>query len=465
MSMKEFTTQKYLICSSSFCSNTYISTLMHLLKEIHVFSTYPRNMRVLLIANFIYASVLPVIWAFVGVYIMRNTHQEVQLVMCFPMANYTGLLITFFLNAYLLRFIPVKYLYSLGMLISGFSLLIMISIKELHIYGILAAGGLLGVSMGFFWANRDYLALASTSDENRNYYYGLENFFTTLCSIIAPITIGWVIAGSQLYGWFGGDRNHAYFFIALGAITLALLASLTLSRGNFTNPQPTRFLYWKYDSLWYKVLFMEGLRGVGQGFMITVPAMLTVKLLGGAEGALGIINTGGSLLLALLFYGIARLTAPEHRIWILLAGLSSFMIGCLFNGFLFNKISTLIFIFGQIIAMALIECSFTPVIMLVIDLLSKKENRNKLAYLFNNELGLYIGRLLGGLLFIVAATYISDVFALRYILLFIGVAQFSSYFLCQQVLKTCKEIDAQLTINELTSEPHAIVDLLLAEER
>ncbi|MFZ4115613.1 MAG: MFS transporter [Chthoniobacterales bacterium] len=438
---------------------------MNPLKELKVFFSYPHNMRVLLTANFIYASVLPVIWAFIGVYIMRNTHNDVHLVMCFPMANYTGLLITFFFNGYLLRIIPVKYLYSLGMLISGFSLLAMISLKDLDVYGILIAGGLLGVSMGFFWANRDYLALSSTLDENRNYYYGLENFFSTLCSIIAPITVGWIIAGSQLYGWFGGDRNHAYFFVALGAITLAIFASITLAQGSFTNPEPTRFLYWKYDSLWYKVLFMEGLRGIGQGFMITVPAMLTVKLLGGQEGALGIINTGGSILLAIIFYGIARLTSPQHRIWILLAGLSSFAIGCLLNGFLFNKVGALVFIFGQVIAMALIECSFTPVIMLVIDILSKKEKRNKLAYLFNNEFGLYVGRLLGGLLFIFAATSISDVFALRYILLFIGIAQFCSYFLCKQVLATCKTLDATLTAHELSTEPHAIADLFSAEER
>lgn len=438
---------------------------MNLLKELKVFFSYPRNMRVLLTANFIYASVLPVIWAFVGVYIMRNTNNDVHLVMCFPMANYTGILITFFFNGYLLRIIPVKYLYSLGMLISGFSLLVMISLKELDIYGIAMAGGLLGVAMGLFWANRDYLALASTRDENRNYYYGLENFFATLCSIVAPITVGWFIAGSQLYGWCGGDRNHAYFFVALGAITLAFFASIMVCRGNFTNPEATKFLYLKYDSLWYKVLFMEGLRGIGQGFMITVPAMLTVKLLGGQEGALGIINTGGAILLAIIFYSIARLTRPEHRVWILLVGLTAFAVGCIFNALLFSAIGVLVFIIGQIIATALIECSFSPVIMLVIDLLSKKEQRNKFAYLLNNEFGLYVGRITGGLLFIGAAIYVSDVFALRYVLLLVGALQFCSYFLCKQVLATCKVMDAELTAHDLSVEPHAIADLLSQEER
>lgn len=438
---------------------------MNILKELKVFFSYPRNMRVMLTANFVYASVLPVIWAFVGVYIMRNTNNDVHLVMCFPMANYTGILITFFLNGYLLRFVSVKYLYSLGMLISGFSLLVMISLKELNIYGIGMAGGLLGVAMGLFWANRDYLALASTKDENRNYYYGLENFFATLCSIVAPITVGWFIAGSQLYGWCGGDRNRAYFFVALGAITLAFLASAIICRGKFTNPESEKFVYWKYDPLWYKVCLMEAFRGIGQGFMITAPAMLTVKLIGGQEGALGIIQTTGNILLVLVFYSIARLTKPEHRIGILFAGLGFFVIGCTSNAILFSAVGVLAFIACQIISSALIECSFSPVIMLVIDLLSKKEGRNKFAYLLNNELAIYVGRVTGGLLFIGAAITISDIFALRYVLLLVAMIQFCSYFLCKQVLATCKVMDAELTAYDLESEPHAIADVLSVEER
>lgn len=62
------------------------------------------------------------------------------------------------------------------MLLSGFSMLIMISLPELHIQGIAVAGLVMGMSSGFFWSNRDYLVIVSTTDENRNYYYGVETF-------------------------------------------------------------------------------------------------------------------------------------------------------------------------------------------------------------------------------------------------------------------------------------------------
>ena len=115
-------------------------------------------------------------------YIMRNT-SDVRLVMSFQIANYTGLLLTFFANGYLLRMISVKYLYAAGMMISGVSMSIMISLKELHMGGIALAGGLMGISFGLFWSNRDCLALSSTNDSNRNYYYGLENFLAIICSL------------------------------------------------------------------------------------------------------------------------------------------------------------------------------------------------------------------------------------------------------------------------------------------
>lgn len=396
---------------------------------------------------------------------MRNTNNNVGLAMTFTMANYTGLLVAFFCNGFLLRMIPVKFLYSLGMLISGFSLLLMISLHDLNAVGIGMAGGLFGIAMGFFWANRDYLALASTTDENRNYYYGLENALGTFCSIVAPVTVGWFIAGSQLYGWFGGSRNHAYFFVAMSAITLAFIASCIVCQGKFTNPEASNFLYWNFDPLWRKVWIMEALRGLGQGFLVTAPAMLVVKLIGGQEGALGTINSSGNIILMIVFYAIARLTLPKHRIWILFVGLGTFVVGCAFNMILFNATGVLIFVACQIVAGALIECSFTPVLMLVIDILSKKEKRNKYAYLMNNEFAMYAGRITGGALFIGGAYYVSDIFALRYILLLVAVLQFFSYFLCRQVLATCKILDAELTDYELRTEPHSIIDVASQEER
>ncbi|HND44718.1 MAG TPA: hypothetical protein PKX51_20520, partial [Cyclobacteriaceae bacterium] len=147
--------------------------------EFNYFMTMPRDMRVLLMTNLIYAFVLPVIEIFVGAYIMRSSNDP-KIVVIYQLTVYTGIPLTFLINGYLLSRVKTSHLYSFGMLLSGLSMLVMMTLDTLSATGVGVAGILMGCSFGFFWANRDYLALATTNDSNRNYYYGLETFFYTM---------------------------------------------------------------------------------------------------------------------------------------------------------------------------------------------------------------------------------------------------------------------------------------------
>ena len=142
--------------------------------EYTFFLSMPWNMRVLLVTNMIYAFVLPVIEVFVSAYILRSLG-DVKMVALYQVMVFTGIPITFYLNGYLLNHFKVASLYSFGMLLSGFSMSLMMTIRDLSTVGIVISGLLMGISYGFFWANRDFLALNTTNDTNRNYYYGLLN--------------------------------------------------------------------------------------------------------------------------------------------------------------------------------------------------------------------------------------------------------------------------------------------------
>ncbi|MBN2367319.1 MAG: MFS transporter, partial [Calditrichaeota bacterium] len=69
-------------------------------KEYDFFLSMPRDMRVLLITNIIYALVLPVVDLFVGAYIMRSS-DDPMLVAIYQLAAYTGIPLTFLINGYL----------------------------------------------------------------------------------------------------------------------------------------------------------------------------------------------------------------------------------------------------------------------------------------------------------------------------------------------------------------------------
>ena len=89
-----------------------------------------------------------------------------------------------------------------------------------------------------------------------------------------------------------------------------------------------------------------------------------------------------------------------------------------------------------VFARPLLDMGYFPIQMRVIDHVSKKENRNTYSYIFIHEAGLYVGRFFGCGLFILFAICVSDEFALRYVLLIIGLLQLLSIWITKDIEKT-----------------------------
>ena len=154
-----------------------------LTKEYEVFKSVPHNMQVLLGTNMLYALVLPIVEIFVGAYIMRNTNSPAYVAL-YQLAMYVGIVCTSVVNGFLLKHFKVNILYCIGILLSGISMVGMMAIHSLGITELSVAGFVMGAASGFFWTNRYLLALNSTKDDNRNYFFGLDSFAFTIASII-----------------------------------------------------------------------------------------------------------------------------------------------------------------------------------------------------------------------------------------------------------------------------------------
>ncbi|HEX5168669.1 MAG TPA: hypothetical protein VFW11_05815 [Cyclobacteriaceae bacterium] len=415
------------------------SILRKPLAEYDFFLTMPRDTRVLLVTNMIYAFVLPVIEIFVGAYIMR-TSNDPAIVALYQLTVYTGIPLTFLINGFLLNYIKISRLYSFGMLLSGLSMLIMMSLENLSVVGVGIAGILMGGSFGFFWANRDVLALNTTSDANRNYYYGLETFFYTMTFIIVPVIIGTFIAEADKADWFGGNINVAYKIVTGIVFLLTILSSIVVHKGHFRNPASKKFLYLKFHSLWKKMLGLACLKGITQGYLVTAPAILIMRMVGN-EGALGLAQGISGVATAIMLYVLGRTTKPEHRIYVFATGLSIFLIGSLSNAILFSALGVLLFVLSKVLFQPLHDIAYFPIQMRVIDVVSKIEQRNEFTYIFNHEFGLYVGRFFGLGLFIVLATYVSEEFALKYSLVVIAVLQMASIPVARHIVSVANKLD------------------------
>jgi YQGE family putative transporter len=404
-----------------------------LTKEFQFFGSHPLGMRTLLLTNLIYALVMPIVELFVGAYIMRNS-ADISLVVIFQLAVYTGIPLTFMINGYLLNHFPIARMYSLGMLLSGVSMFAMMSLDNLDTLGVFVAGLIMGLSYGFFWANRDFLALNTTKDANRNYYYGIETFFYTVTGIVVPLAAGAFIASTEQNGWFNGKVNVAYHGLTVGVFALSVFASILVHRGKFQNPKRAPFLFFNFDRLWNKMLGLSALKGVAQGYIVTAPTMLILTLVG-KEGSLGLITSIGAALSAVLLYVLGRITGPQHRLMIYGIGCGLFVLGALSNAGLYSAQGVILFMLCLLFARPLLDIAYFPIQLKVIDVVAAKEGRNEFAYIFNHELGLYLGRLLGCGLFIVLARYVSEYVALRYALLVIASVHFLGFFAMKGIVR------------------------------
>ncbi|MEO7047504.1 MAG: MFS transporter [Ferruginibacter sp.] len=396
--------------------------------EIDHFKKQPHDFRILILTNLVYAFVLPVIDIFVAAYIMRNSNDPTKVVI-YQLTIYTAIPLAFLLNGFLLKHFNIRKLYSAGMMLSGVSMIIMMSLKTLDITGIGVAGITMGFSFGFYWANRDYLALAITNDENRNYYYGLETFFYTIIAVIIPVTIGWFIESK------GGDSGaHSAYKVITGVVLLiTIVASIVCFRGTFKNPEQKKYIFFKFHPLWYRLLFLASLKGLAQGFLVTAPAMLIMQLLG-KEGALGSAQSIGAIIAAFVMYLLGRIAKPSDRIKIFAAGLILFALGAILNGILFNSTGVILFILLLLIAKPLMDLAYFPIQFQVIDIVSKIEKRGEFAYILNHEAGLYVGRFLGAGTFLVLAYAVSTEIALRYAIIIIALLQLLSIPVAQKII-------------------------------
>lgn len=400
-------------------------------KEYSFFCSQPRQMRVLLLTNIVYALVIPVIELFLGAYIIRKSN-DVSLVIVYQLAQGTGTPLTFILNGYLLRKVSISTLYAVGMIISGLDMAVMMVLPELHFGGVALIGLIMGLSYGFFWANRVFLALSVTNDKNRNYYYGLETFFFTISAIIMPLMAGYFIASTHKLGWLGGNVRTAYQILTVLVLLLTITASVIVRKGNFSNPPAERFIYFKFHRLWHKMLGLAAFKGLAQGFIIAAPVMLVMRLVG-EEGSVGSIQSSGALLSAGMLYFLGRKSSPKHRLKIFAGGLGLFVIGALINMALYNALGAIIFVGCLVFARPLLDLAYFPIQLGVIDCVSGKEKRNQFTYIFNHEVGLYIGRTIGCLAFIIISRTISEEAALRYALLGVAVIQFMSIFVAKAI--------------------------------
>ena len=418
---------------------------MKITAEINHFKSFPRNMRYLLFANLLYAFVLPVIELFVGSYIVSppdptivmsaiEKQSKINLYLYYQFALYLGIPICFIINGFLLRKIKVTYLYSLGLLLSGISMTFMMSLTSLNNLGVIVAGLIMGASYGFFWANRDFMSLDVTNNENRNYYFSIDTIFYTITWIIVPAVVGYIIT-------FGPENNFytsksGYIGVTIAVFAITILASLIINRETYNNPKNENFIFLSNNRLWNKMILFSITKGVMQGAIMIFPILLILSIIGGVN-MLGVIVSGGQIISAVMLYFMGRYAKPKHRVIIYIISIAFFSIAIFVHGTLYSVLGVIVYNILQYMAKPLHDVSYFPTEFRVIDIVSKRENKNEFSYIIKHEFTLFIGRISAILIVLFLAYKVNADFALRFGLFFIAAIMILSIFLGKNIMKDC----------------------------
>ncbi|MCF0172803.1 MAG: MFS transporter [Bacteroidales bacterium] len=404
--------------------------------ELRLFKSQEKNVRTLLVTNLLFAMVLPIIDVFAGAYVMRST-DSASCVVWYELCLFVGIVFTALVGGLLLRNFRPATIYGFGIILSAVSLMFMMFVGRATPGVICLSGFFVGLSTGFFWTNRYLLTLHSTTDEERNYFFGFESFFFSLWSVVIPIAAGaflsW-IDGVEMFGRMLSGRN-GYQIVTIFALIVSICACAALSKGDFKTPVGSGFYHIRFHSLWRKMLLLAALKGMAQGFMITVPAILVMKFVGG-EGELGMIQGISGAFTAVLVYVLGRVSKPSDRMKIFGAGLFTFFVGTVLNTIFFSAAGVLAFVTCKVFFQPLHDLAYYPTMMKTIDTVSRIEKRDGYTYIMSHEVGLFAGRAFGMALFIAVAAVSSDDFALRCVLPAVGAIQLLSLPLARNIDKS-----------------------------
>ncbi|HEX7017666.1 MAG TPA: MFS transporter [Patescibacteria group bacterium] len=386
----------------------------------------------LLVSVTIYDFAYPLIFTFINAFIFRQTN-DVTAVALYNLATFITLPFAFWSNGLLLKKFPIHYVLSGGLIGQGFVASMVFFFPFNTLTSLVIFGGLQGFPLGYYWANRNFITLAVTKDENRNYFTGLEAMIGMLTGIITPFLLGLIIRAGEYTSTY--EAEPAYRVLSIVALVLLAFGGWVFLSAPVQNPNFKKLFIFGATSKWSYARLQEICIGYNTGMSFFLPALITFTLIG-KEGSLGAIQSGAALVTASTMYGIARKAKPHHRLLLIkIAILLLLSISSLFLLF-FNQVTAILYLLLVSFTAHLIWISANPITLRVIDEEESGDATNNYAYVCDRELYLNIGRIAGVFSFLALTYHFSDLVALRFIPVLMGLFQVGVWWTARQLVQT-----------------------------
>jgi MFS transporter, YQGE family, putative transporter len=356
---------------------------------------------------------------FLSIFLWRASHDLA------PIALYSGLSAlmipaAFIANGLIWRGMGAGASIRVGLFGCGLSYLVILLLGGDAPHWVVVLGLLRGVAEGFYWSGFHLVTYDTTSDRDRDRYFGAQATAGLFLTATLPPAAGAIIlAGARVGGAYRGYQ------LVFALATVVLMAAMVLA-GRLPSSARERLSLRRVATLarrnpdwrWVtRARLADGFTGSLIGLVLTILMFLVLKneqQVGNFNGLMGLLGVGISL-------GLAAFIKPKHRIACALVGgallvLSTFLLPLYLTAWAIVGFGLLRAIGGPLHGNAL-----APVALQVIDRDPTPQAR-RYDYIVHQELCLGIGRVLsiGG--FLLLAAPINQMLLARIVVVVAGAA-------------------------------------------
>ena len=356
---------------------------------------------------------------FLSIFLWRASHDLV------PIAIYSGLSAlmipaAFVANGWVWRGLGAGASIRLGLFGNGFVYLLILALGSATPQWVVALGLLRGLAEGFYWSGFHLVSYDTTSERDRDRYFGAQASATWLLTALLPPAAGAVIVAGTHVG--GPYRGYELVF-ALAAVLL--MAAMVLA-GRLPSAARERLSARRVMTLvrrnpdWHWVTrarLADGFTGSLMGLVLTILTYLVLKneqQVGNFNGLMGLLGVAISL-------GLAAFMKPRHRTACALVGGALLVLSTLLLPLYLTAWALIGFGLLRAIGGPLHGNALAPMALQVIDR-DPTPKAMRYDYIVHQELCLGIGRVLSIGCFLLLAAPMNQMLLARIVVAVAGAA-------------------------------------------
>ncbi|NTU72748.1 MFS transporter [Candidatus Roizmanbacteria bacterium] len=402
----------------------------------------------LIVSFAIYDIADPIIGIFTNAFIWRKS-QSLYFSAIFNLAVFLFLPVGFYLNGLLLKRFSVRTMYMIGCIAQGITVILVIFMPVVNALSLFVFGSIAGLGAAFYWANHNALSLQNTRTDNRFYFSSLNNALGTLIGIIVPFLVGFFIISGEKYHLY----STQFAYESLTVFTLVILAitgliMYTREKKSELSSRPSLIINGSRRWNLFR-LFTLGY-GLSGGVSIFLSTLIILAVVGN-EGALGIVQSLLAVFSAFATYQLGKFVSEKHQTLSFIVGLIFFVVAGVSLGLAFSFWGVVIYTAFMTLSNSLRWNSYSAIGMNLVEYEEHHSGLHHYSYIFDQELFLNCGRVLGILVFLGLLRIVSSEVAMRFIphfiagiqLPFITVLVLLSHTLTSQ--KSCEKLQIART--------------------